>query len=127
MDYKPRYAQPFTLAEASLLDVQTITEEIVRLQNSLQRLDETQKMLREHLASIQPGEEVDHEITKAIEENETVIGSQVERISILKMALQTMGIVAGSHYDVPHTPAASHTVTDLAAAHSGGEDGGVDL
>lgn len=30
-------------------------------------------MLREHVTSIQPGEEVDQEITKAIEENETVM------------------------------------------------------
>ncbi|KAJ6598961.1 hypothetical protein DFH09DRAFT_849813, partial [Mycena vulgaris] len=99
MDYRPRYTQPFTLAEARLLDVETITEEIARLQNSLHRLGETQEMLRDHVASIQPGENVDHEITKAIEENETVIGSQSERISILKMALADRGIVAGSHYD----------------------------
>ncbi|KAJ7908255.1 hypothetical protein B0H13DRAFT_1474647, partial [Mycena leptocephala] len=98
MEYKPRYAQPFTLAEARLLDVETITEEIARLQNSLQRLGETQDMLREHVASIQPGEEVDPEIAKAIEENETVIGSQSERISILKIALADKGIIAGSHY-----------------------------
>jgi len=129
MDYKPRYAQPFTLAEARLLDVQTITEEIARLQNSLQRLHETQKMLREHVTSIQPGEEVDQEITKAIEENETVIGSQSERISILKMALaDTMGIVAGSHYDI--APPKSQTVADSAgttAAREPEESGGVDL
>jgi hypothetical protein len=97
MDYKPRYTQPFTLAEASGLDVETITEgglfrlrvkghrlilpEIARLQNSLQHLSDTQRMLREHVASVRPPEEVDVEITKAIEENEVVMyaGTRVAR------------------------------------------------
>ncbi|KAJ7228569.1 hypothetical protein GGX14DRAFT_341468, partial [Mycena pura] len=101
MEYKPRYAQPFTLSDARLLGVETITEEIARLQNSLQRLDETQKFLREHVSSAQVAAgEVDSEITKALEENQTVIGSQSERISILKMALADKGILAGSHYDI---------------------------
>ncbi|KAJ7665521.1 hypothetical protein B0H17DRAFT_1090788 [Mycena rosella] len=127
MDYTPRYTQPFTLAEARLLDVETITEEIARLQNSLRLLGETQEMLREHVASIQPGEAVDGEITKAIEENETVIGSQSERISILKMALSDKGISAGSHYDFVPPPA--RVVTDAAAraAAPDDENDGVDL
>jgi len=126
MEYKPRYTQPFTLAEAKLLDVETITEEIARLQNSLQRLGETQDMLREHVASMQSGEEVDPEISKAIEENETVIGSQSERISMLKMALLDKGIVAGSHYDLAAPPPRA-VVTPIPAAPPADEDGGVDL
>ncbi|KAJ7498815.1 hypothetical protein FB451DRAFT_1014283 [Mycena latifolia] len=122
MDYQPRYAQPFTLAEARLLDIETITGEIARLQNSLQRLGETQEMLRDHAASIQP--DVDPEITKAIEENETVIGSQSERISILKMALADKGILAGSHYDL--TPPVTQVPTGTANA-AVEENGGVDL
>ncbi|KAJ7368401.1 hypothetical protein DFH08DRAFT_675785 [Mycena albidolilacea] len=121
MEYTPRYTQPFTLSEAKLLDLETITTEIARLQNSLQRLGETQDMLRAHAASVQPGEEVDPEITKAIEENETVIGSQSERISMLKMALLDKGIVAGSHYDL------APPVVAAPAAASPTEDGGVDL
>ncbi|KAF7352704.1 hypothetical protein MVEN_01236400 [Mycena venus] len=125
MEYKPRYPQPFSLTEAKLLDVETITEEIARLQNSLHRLNETQDMLREHVASMQQGEEVDPEITKAIEENETVIGSQSERISMLKMALLDKGIVAGSHYDLASPP--PRVVAEPAAARPAEEDGGVDL
>lgn len=99
-------------------------------------------MLRAHAASVQPGEEVDPEITKAIEENETVMyaallerattrfhlhsffrcsGSQSERISMLKMALLDKGIVAGSHYDL------APPVVAAPAAASPTEDGGVDL
>ncbi|KAJ7129562.1 hypothetical protein C8R44DRAFT_777082 [Mycena epipterygia] len=150
MEYTPRYTQPFTLSEARLLDVETITEEIARLQNSLHRLGDTQEMLREHIASIQPGEDVDPEITKAIEENETVMyacsnaaarcpfsssfvrcsGSQSERVSILKMALADKGIVAGDHYDF--TPPFSRAQVVAGATPAGAhppveEDGGVDL
>ncbi|TFK43445.1 hypothetical protein BDQ12DRAFT_718665 [Crucibulum laeve] len=98
MEYKPRYPQPFTLSEAIALDVSVITEEISRLQNSLKHLRETQDMLKDHIMVEAPADP-DPEITKAIEENEVVIGSQDERISILKMALAEKGIVAGSHYD----------------------------
>jgi len=128
MEYKPRYAQPFTLSEARVLDVETITEEIARLQNSLQRLDETQKFLQEHVSSTRAAAgEVDSEIAKALEENQTVIGSQSERISILKMALSDKGIVAGSHYDIAphvrrHKEAAAEPPPQLVE-----DDGGVDL
>lgn len=101
-------------------------------------------MLREHVASIQPGEEVDPEITKAIEENETVMyaclnarcpfsssfvgcsGSQSERISILKIALADKGIIAGSHYDLaPPPPRAVDAAQTIVRPVE--EDGGVNL
>lgn len=44
--------------------------EIARLQLSLQKLRETQDLLREHL---QTSEEEDAEITKAVEENDVVM------------------------------------------------------
>jgi len=75
---------------------------------------------------MEPGEEVDPEITKAIEENETVIGSQSERISMLKMALLDKGIVAGSHYDIALPP--PRVVAAPTPARPIEEDGGgVDL
>jgi len=95
MDYKPRYPQPFTLAEATALDVSVISEEISRLQNSLKYLSETQEVLKAALA-----ESPDAEIAEAFEENQVVIGSQEERITILKMAITEKGIVPGSHYDL---------------------------
>lgn len=95
MEYKPKFSQPFTLQEASALDVAIISEEIARLQNSLKHLRETQKNL-----SSDP-DAIDDEISLALEENKVVIGSQEERISILRMALAKKGVLAGSHYDLP--------------------------
>ncbi|KAG5639279.1 hypothetical protein H0H81_004940 [Sphagnurus paluster] len=72
MDFIPRYAQPFSLADAVKLDVAVITEEITRLQNSLKHLKETQAGLQEYIDSETPTE-VDVEIAKALEENKIVM------------------------------------------------------
>jgi len=96
MDYKPQYPQPFTLAQARALDVSVISEEISRLQNSLKHLKETQDLLEAELRTKLP----DADITQAFEENRAVIGSQEERIAILKMAISEKGIIPGSHYDL---------------------------
>jgi len=101
MDFTPRYNQPFTLGEAIQLDISVITEEISRLHNSLLHLRRTQAELQA-AAEAEP----DPEFTKAIEENEVVIGSQEERISILRMALTERGVRMGSHYDI--NPATSN-------------------
>ncbi|KAJ3523236.1 hypothetical protein NM688_g8761 [Phlebia brevispora] len=80
---------PFTLWEAVQLDVQIITEEIARLQNSLAHLKSTQESLQEAI-----DETHDPDFVQAMEENAGVIGSQEERISILRMALSQKGIPA---------------------------------
>ncbi|KAJ7591001.1 hypothetical protein C8J56DRAFT_934432 [Mycena floridula] len=67
------------------LPIETISQEIARLQDSVRRLDETQHLLQEHLASESTP---DPEITQAIQENETTIGSQRERILMLKLAMR---------------------------------------
>jgi len=103
MEYKSHYNQPFTLGEAIQLDISTITEEISRLQNSLFHLKRTQEELQE-AAEHAP----DPEFDKALEENEDVIGSQEERISILKMALTERGVRMGGHYEVISTRASGH-------------------
>ncbi|KAF9446949.1 hypothetical protein P691DRAFT_803248 [Macrolepiota fuliginosa MF-IS2] len=139
MEYQPRYTQPFTLTEAIGLDVSVITDEIARLHNSLKHLRETQDMLREY----QLTEEPDPEIRKALEENEVVIGSQTERISILKMALKEKGVLDNRHYEVPDTPITAstepsieregtrtHNTTNLMDGYDGmggDEDGGIHL
>ncbi|KIP10721.1 hypothetical protein PHLGIDRAFT_47858, partial [Phlebiopsis gigantea 11061_1 CR5-6] len=87
MEYSPRYPQPFTISQAVGLDVGMITEEIARLQNSLAYLRSTQAQLKEV-----NDESPDPEFTKAMEENDDVIGSQEERISMLKIALTEKGI-----------------------------------
>jgi len=97
MEYTPRYSQPFTVAQAVLLDVPIITEEISRIQTSLDHLRRTQSELREALAD----DPDDLDFRKAFEENEDVIGSQAERISMLQLALTEKGIPMSSHYGVP--------------------------
>ncbi|KAF8913985.1 hypothetical protein CPB84DRAFT_1840752 [Gymnopilus junonius] len=108
MAYRPRFAQPFTLSQAIGLDVGVITEEIARLQNSLKHLKETQTILK---SALKEEGQPDPELSKAYEENELVIGSQEERISILKMALTEKGIVAGSPYD-PQSAPQTETITN---------------
>ncbi|KAF9534235.1 hypothetical protein CPB83DRAFT_843905 [Crepidotus variabilis] len=101
MEYKPRFSQPFTLEEALLFEVPVITEEISRLENSLKHLQETQDQLRRFS---EESETTDPDITKAYEENQVVIGSQEERISILKMALMEKGLSMGPHYQTGPLP-----------------------
>ncbi|EPT03748.1 hypothetical protein FOMPIDRAFT_1115201 [Fomitopsis schrenkii] len=103
MEYRPKYAQPFTLQEAAAMDVPVLTEEIARLQNSLQHLRRTQ-----HELQIATDTDYDPEIAKALEENNEVIGSQEERISILKMALAEKGVLMSSHYDLGQPSQLAH-------------------
>jgi len=122
MEYRPRYSQPFTLGEAVQLDVSTITEEITRLQNSIRLLKETQSQLEEVITS-----DPDEEFVKAFDDNKLVIGSQEERISILKMALTEKGIHMGSHYDLPpRSPPTSQSTGHSSNVQTHG-DGGIDL
>ncbi|KAI0650769.1 hypothetical protein C8Q79DRAFT_945115 [Trametes meyenii] len=96
MEYRPRYAQPFTLEEARQLEVPIITEEISRLQNSLAHLERTQEVLREALSDSPD----DADLSQALGENENVIGSQRERISMLRMVLVEKGVPMSAHYDL---------------------------
>ncbi|KZT74345.1 hypothetical protein DAEQUDRAFT_720508 [Daedalea quercina L-15889] len=115
MDYRPRYAQPFTLREAVRLDVSVITEEMARLQNSLQHLRRTQTELR-NAADAAP----DPEFTKAIEENDIVIGSQEERISILTMALTEKGVAMSSHYGMAQPTSLGDNDTEYSTSQPAG-------
>ncbi|GLB33900.1 hypothetical protein LshimejAT787_0107840 [Lyophyllum shimeji] len=108
MDFIPRYAQPFTLADAVSLDVPVITEEITRLQNSLRHLKQTQAALQEYIEAETPAN-ADPELTKALEENKTVIGSQEERVFMLKLALTEKGIPYNSHLDLDSNAATTPT------------------
>ncbi|KAJ3799092.1 hypothetical protein GGU11DRAFT_680237 [Lentinula aff. detonsa] len=108
MEHRPRYNQPFTLSEANVLDVSTLSEEITRLQYSIKRLRETQEALKGLIDEAVSPETADAEIVQAFKENQDVMclddnrcrGSQEERILILKLALADKGISTGSHYDV---------------------------
>ncbi|KIK68034.1 hypothetical protein GYMLUDRAFT_216477 [Collybiopsis luxurians FD-317 M1] len=106
MELRPRYPQPFTLSEASLLEIPTISEEITRLQYSVKRLRETQEMLQQVIEEAESPEAADVEIVQAFKENQDVMCvdcSQEERILILKLALADKGVTAADHYDVEST------------------------
>ncbi|KAG6890553.1 hypothetical protein C0992_000813 [Termitomyces sp. T32_za158] len=91
--------------------------EISRLQNSLQHLKQTQTTLQEYIDEAH-SQDVDPEITKALEENRTVIGSQEERILILRLALSEKGVHYGSHYDSQSGVPIAKTSQPSTALHS---------
>ncbi|KAJ8456382.1 hypothetical protein ONZ51_g12161 [Trametes cubensis] len=58
----------------------------------------TQDELQDVLSSSSPE---DADLSQAFEENEVVIGSQKERIAMLRMVLAEKGVPMSAHYDVP--------------------------
>ncbi|GJJ07617.1 hypothetical protein Clacol_001821 [Clathrus columnatus] len=109
MEYKPRYQQPFTLAQAISFELSVIIAEIGRLQISLQHLRDTQKQLNEEIQN-----KFDAILSEAFKENEEVIASQEERILILRLALEHKGSVArdNSHYDLHQSTEANAFIQD---------------
>jgi len=100
MEYRPKHPQPFSFSDALKFDPATITEEISRLENSLKHLKRTQDELGAHSD--------DPELAQALRENEAVIASQEERISMLNLALTEKGVVASvGHYESTQAPANS--------------------
>ncbi|KAI0045309.1 hypothetical protein FA95DRAFT_1561263 [Auriscalpium vulgare] len=128
MEYRPRYSQPFTLEEVMKLDVPIITDEIARLQNSLQHLRKTQNELREYVQG--EAAQSDPDLIQAFEENDSTIASQEERISMLNLALVDKGIIGPSgHYELHQAPSAPHPAGPVFASTEDAmdEDGGVIL
>ncbi|EJD53465.1 hypothetical protein AURDEDRAFT_52680 [Auricularia subglabra TFB-10046 SS5] len=116
MEWVPRHRQPFTWEQLLELSVPEITQEIARLQHSLEHLRKTQDELEEHVAA-----SPDPEISAVIEENNTVMcvsiattrgrtsfnqqhcsASQTERVQMMRLALQAKGFTQASnpHYDI---------------------------
>ncbi|KAJ3976253.1 hypothetical protein EV361DRAFT_790616 [Lentinula raphanica] len=134
MEHRPRYNQPFTLSEAILLDVSTISEEITRLQYSIKRLRETQETLKAVIDEAASAETADTEIVQAYQENKDVMCvlgcAQEERILILKLALVDKGASSGAHYDLDAkgAPPQDPNGEDLDELHpSGDHSGGLHL
>jgi len=124
MEFKPRYQQPFALETAIQLSIPGITQEIARLQISLQHLGDTQRLLKEHLDET-PDKDAD--LLLAFKENQETIGSQEERIRMLRYALERKGasLASNPHYDLPKVG----TDADVASTMDVDEtaDGGVFL
>lgn len=87
------------MEQVVLLEIPVITAEIARLQHSLLHLRNTQSELK---ASIDSEVQADPVIVEAFEENKTVISSQEERISMLRLALEQKGVVSRNNplYDL---------------------------
>ncbi|QRW16155.1 tspO/MBR-related protein [Rhizoctonia solani] len=96
LTFEPKHTQPFTFEHACQLDAPTISEEISRLHNSLRVLSSTQKQLQEAMAA-ETTPDVD--LQEAYRENLEVIGSQEERIVMLRKALEARGAAVA---DNPH-------------------------
>ncbi|TCD68193.1 hypothetical protein EIP91_011365 [Steccherinum ochraceum] len=107
MEYRPRHPQPFTVAEAARLDVPIITEEIARLEHSINHLERTQTELSEFLAN----EPDDEDFSQAFAENRDVIGSQKERIAMLRLALSEKGIPTNNPHYEPALPTSTSQPT----------------
>ncbi|KAJ1308792.1 hypothetical protein OPQ81_004482 [Rhizoctonia solani] len=108
--FQPKHAQPFTFEQACQIDAPTIAEEISRLQNSLRVLSLTQQQLRD---AIDSETTPDADLQQAFQENLEVIGSQEERIIMLRKALEAQGAAIA---DNPHYQVQSQTVQPLAVA-----------
>ncbi|SCZ88472.1 BZ3500_MvSof-1268-A1-R1_Chr10-2g02970 [Microbotryum saponariae] len=92
----PTYSHPFTLSQAIQLEPALITQEITRLQHSIQHLERSNAELLQYLEEEGP----EAEFESSIRENEVTM--QKERISILRHALQEQIGVDGSngHYEL---------------------------
>jgi len=110
MEYHPKHPQPFSLSDALKFDLATITEEIARLENSLQHLRRTQDELRSY------SDDHDPELSQVLLENEEVIASQEERINMLNIALNEKGVsTAGGHYERTETRVSTGIVASASA------------
>jgi len=118
----------------SLTSTSLCTAEIARLQNSTRLLRETQAQLQELVDS---GNDCSEGIlAHSIEENVVTLGSQDERISMLRLALLHKGVAVNEeHYGIPNANETKGTTQKIVASGNsgGGErgmvgaDGGVHL
>ncbi|KLO18030.1 hypothetical protein SCHPADRAFT_134227 [Schizopora paradoxa] len=122
MDYKPKYKQPFQFSEILLLDIPTLAQgellnlcllksqrtnqnlisEVAKVELSIHHLKRTQDELRAYIQS-DDSESPDRELETALEENDVAIAAQEERVSMLRLALQSKGV---------NLPRSSHALSD---------------
>ncbi|EGG01283.1 uncharacterized protein MELLADRAFT_111097 [Melampsora larici-populina 98AG31] len=98
INFKPKYTQPITLDALLELDPGFITAEISRLENSINHLTRSNSDLL--MAEKEEDDAAERKVfVLAREENEDVIESQRERITMMKLALNQM---LGIDSDNPH-------------------------
>lgn len=110
------------MEEAVELDLHTLTMELARLQDSVNRLEDTQKSLAEFLDA---SADKDEDLSTAYKENVDVIGSQKERMNMIRLALSHKGVSSESlsHY----IPEGNSSTRVAQADASTTEEGGIDL
>ncbi|KAG8830362.1 hypothetical protein FRC18_008203 [Serendipita sp. 400] len=126
-DFVPKFKQPFSIQVASGLDIQTLMNELSRLDDSVRRLSETQDTLKEFLdEATRKGEQRDPELEAAFEENKDVIGSQEERIHMITLVLVEKGVSAESlaHYLPKSQDPRGQSLNTMEPIN---DDGGIDL
>ncbi|GAA6017163.1 hypothetical protein JCM10207_002557 [Rhodosporidiobolus poonsookiae] len=132
IDYTPRHAQPVTLSQLRQLEPELLSNEIARLQHSIQHLERSNDELRRFAAGEGDGdgeeEELDdetrREFEESVRENEETIASQKERQHMLRIALEEqVGVDARNpHYTPASAPssAASFVPPPVPAPTAGG-------
>ncbi|OXG15077.1 hypothetical protein C367_05742 [Cryptococcus neoformans Ze90-1] len=87
--FTPQYAQPFTLQEATGLELDSLIAEVNRLINSLEHLYATQDQLLEFIESEEGRGDPEGEqaACEAYRENEELIPRQGERVALLCAAV----------------------------------------
>ncbi|POY69888.1 hypothetical protein BMF94_7112 [Rhodotorula taiwanensis] len=132
MDYKPRHAQPVTLAQLRQLEPELLTNEIARLENSVQHLEASNVELKQWAGmttgaeTAESHDEVDEEtrreFAEAAHENEETIASQRERLSMIRLVLEEkIGVDATNpHYELPsHGPSSGSASEGVAQPGDG--------
>ncbi|KAF8681229.1 TspO/MBR family [Rhizoctonia solani] len=123
LTFEPKHTQPFTFEHACQLDAPTISEGDIPTMSSLKVLSSTQKQLQEAMAA-ETTPDVD--LQEAYRENLEVIGSQEERIVMLRKALEARGaaVADNPHYQV-HIHPSSLLATPSEVAAPASRDGRV--
>ncbi|KAF8709477.1 hypothetical protein RHS03_02931, partial [Rhizoctonia solani] len=118
LTFEPKHTQPFTFEHACQLDAPTISEGDIPTMNSLKVLSSTQKQLQDAMAAETTP---DADLQEAYRENLEVIGSQEERIVMLRKALEAQGaaVADNPHYQVHvHPSSLPATPSEIAAPTS---------
>ncbi|GAA5907178.1 hypothetical protein JCM6882_008384 [Rhodosporidiobolus microsporus] len=121
IDYTPKHPQPVSLAALRQLEPELLSNEITRLQNSVQHLERSNDELRAFAAGGGEDDEVDEEskgeFEAAVRENEETIAAQKERLHMICLALEEkVGVDASNpHYNLA-SPASSSTAPPALSA-----------
>ncbi|GAA6030251.1 hypothetical protein JCM8097_009010 [Rhodosporidiobolus ruineniae] len=109
IDYSPRHPQPVTLPQLRQLEPELLSNEITRLENSIQHLERSNAELRQ-FAEAEEDDADKQDFLDVVSENEGTIASQRERIHMIRLALEEqVGVDAQNPHYTPSTTTSSST------------------